>query len=140
MDVRPDDSQGSGLAARPELQLEPIVSLILRSGVAAATVLMLMGTLITFARHPDYRSSPDALKALLAPESLRSPDVLLASLPEFRGQAFVLVGLLILIATPMVRVAVTASLLWNHGERRLGLFGAGVLLLLLVSFGLGHAI
>ena len=126
MDVRSDDPQGLRVEAQPA-PIQPLAAHILRGGVLAASVLLLVGTAITFARHPDYRSSAEALR------------VLLAGLPHLRGQGFVLAGLILLIATPIVRVAVTATLLWNQGERRLAGFGAGVLVLLLVSLALGHA-
>jgi uncharacterized membrane protein len=111
------------------------VALVLRAGVVAATVLVVLGTAITFLRHPDYRSSAQALTALLAPDAPRSPAALFLAL---RGQAFVLAGLVLLIATPIVRVGVTAALLWRRGERRLGLFGLGVLALLLASLAIGR--
>jgi uncharacterized membrane protein len=115
------------------------VALVLRSGVALATSLVLVGTIITFARHPEYRSSADALRALLSPDASRAPGDLLAGLLHLGGPGFVLAGLVLLIATPIVRVAVTAALLLRGGERRLGAFGVVVLVLLLVSFALGRA-
>jgi uncharacterized membrane protein len=138
LDVRSDDPQGLRVEAQPA-PIQPLAAHILRGGVLAASVLLLVGTAITFARHPDYRSSAEALRVLLAADTPRSPAALLAGLPHLRGQGFVLAGLILLIATPIVRVAVTATLLWNQGERRLAGFGAGVLVLLLVSLALGHA-
>jgi uncharacterized membrane protein len=141
LDVRPDDPQGLRVEAPQAVAapIEPVVALVLRCGVFAATVLVVVGTAITFARHPDYRSSAEALRALLAPDTPRSPTALLASLSHLRGQGFVLAGLILLIATPIVRVAVTAVLLARRRERTLGAFGVGVLILLLASFAIGHA-
>lgn len=138
MDVRPDDPQGPGVARPAPGALEAVLALILRSGVATATALLALGTLVSFARHPDYRTSTEVLRSLLDPEVPRVPSALLATLPQIRGQAFVLLGLIFLIATPIVRVAATAALLARRGERRLARFGVAVLLLLLASFALGQ--
>ena len=138
MDVRPDDSQGLGLEARPA-ELETLVSRVLRSGVAVATLLICVGVALTFALHPDYRSSAEPLKVLLAADSARPAVSELAALPEMRGQAFVLVGLMVLVATPIVRVAVTAAWFFRRGERKLAGFGLAVLVLLAVSVVLGVA-
>ena len=139
MDGHPDDSQGLRLNARPAGRLESVVAQILRAGVAAATLCILVGTAITFARHPDYRSSPQALTQLLEPGAPRSAEALLATLPQLGGQAFVLIGLILLIATPIVRVGASAVLLLMGGERKLGLFGLGVLLVLVASLAIGRA-
>jgi len=107
--------------------------------VLAAMALVLLGLGLTFLRHPEYRSSPGALDALLSADAPRSAMALLAALPSFRGEPFVLVGLMLLVATPIVRVAVTAALLWRRGERTLAQFGGAVLVLLLISFAVGSA-
>lgn len=139
MDLGADDSQGALLVVQPPRQLETLVSRLLRSGVAVATLLICAGTAITFARHPDYRSSAEPLKVLLAPGATRPAASLLASLPELRGQAFILAGLIVLVATPIARVALTSAFFFRRGERRLAGFGLAVLLLLAVSFALGLA-
>lgn len=140
MGVRPDDSQGTGVAVpRQTGALEAVVAVLLRSGVGLATALIVVGSAVSFARHPDYRTSTTALGALLDPATLRAPGALLASLPSLRGQPLVLLGIILLVATPIVRVAVTSAMLARLGERRLAVVGLGVLVLLLASFALGSA-
>jgi uncharacterized membrane protein len=116
-----------------------VVAVLLRSGVGVATTLIVLGMAISFARHPDYRTSTRALGVLLDPATSRAPGALLATLPSLRGQPFVLLGLILLVATPIVRVAVTSATLARLGERRLAVIGLAVLLLLLASFALGSA-
>ena len=155
MDVPPDDAQGSLVEIpRPvqddevqqdeqpatALALEPIIASVLRAGVIAAMALIVFGGLITFVRHPEYRNSREALEVLLAPETTRSPGVVLGTLASLRGEPLILVGLMFLVATPIARVAVTAALLARRGERTLGRFGLAVLALLLISFALGSSL
>ncbi|MBI5547093.1 MAG: DUF1634 domain-containing protein [Deltaproteobacteria bacterium] len=109
------------------------MALVLRTGVAASSTLILIGLAITFLRHPEYRTSTDALAALLAPGASRAPFALLGGLSSLRGQGFVLAGIILLVATPIVRVATTSAILARQGARRLALFGLGSLLLLIVS-------
>ncbi len=144
MGVGADGPQGSGVAAAdagvPAAgALEAIVALLLRSGVGLATAFIVLGTALTFSRHPDYRSSTRALDALLDPATSRAPGALLSALPELRGQPFVLLGIVLLVATPILRVAVTSATLARLGERRLAAIGLAVLVLLLASFALGRA-
>jgi len=120
--------------------IEQAVSRLLRAGVALSAVLVTLGMAITFIRHPEYRTSAEALAPLLAAGTERSPEVLLGNLPALRGQSFVLLGLLVLVATPIVRVAMLGVLFARRGERWLALSGLGVLILLLASFVLGHAL
>ncbi|MGC4115818.1 MAG: DUF1634 domain-containing protein [Myxococcales bacterium] len=127
--------------AKPSAQatgaLETVIAVLLRSGVFFATTFIVLGMALSFARHPDYRTSERALATLLDPATSRAPGALLATLPQLRGQPFVLLGLILLVATPILRVAVTSATLAKLGERRLALIGLGVLLLLLASFALG---
>ena len=119
--------------------LEAVVATVLRWGVAAATTLIALGTALSFARHPEYRTSARALQALLDPATSRAPGALLSTLPQLRGQPFVLLGIILLVATPIVRVAAVSGMLARLGEKKLALFGLAVLALLLASFFLGKA-
>jgi len=62
-----------------------------------------------------------------------------AGVRALRGRAIVILGLLLLIATPVVRVAVSIFAFIYQGDRIFTLITAVVLCLLLLSFVLGKA-
>jgi uncharacterized membrane protein len=125
---------------RDEEGPELLISQLLRSGVLLSLTLVTFGMALTFFHHPDYFSSAQALQRLTAPE--RGPDGLaevLAGVRDARGQAFVMTGLLVLMATPVLRVALS---LLVFGRKKDGTFvavTAWVLGVLLLSFLLGGA-
>lgn len=120
-------------------RVEVIISQLLRFGVAISLALIIVGTAMTFLHHPVYVSSPETLLRLTKPgaafpHSLHDVALGLASL---RGQAIVTVGLLILIATPVLRVAVSIFGFLYQGDRVFAAITTVVLCLLLLSFALG---
>jgi len=63
----------------------------------------------------------------------------LKGLRDLQGQAVVALGLLLLIATPVLRVAVSIVAFVQQGDRLFTLITAVVLGILLLSFALGAA-
>ncbi len=123
----------SGVAS-PEL----LISHLLRSGVMLSLTLVTFGMSLTFVHHPDYFSSTQALQRLTAPE--RGPHDLtdvLADVMNARGQAFVMVGLLVLMATPVLRVVLSLLVFSRQKDRAFVTVTSVVLGLLLLSFLLG---
>ncbi len=121
-------------AVGPEL----LISRLLRLGVVLSLSLVTVGMSLTFFHHPDYFLSVQALQRLTAPE--RGPHDLtsvLADAMNARGQAFVMVGLLVLMATPVLRVALSLLLFTRQRDRIFTGVTAGVLALLVLSFVLG---
>jgi len=120
---------------------ELLISTVLRSGVLTSLTVILVGTLLTFLHHPEYVSSRQELARLTQggagfPHTLRD---VVAGLAALRGQAVVVLGLLILIATPVVRVAVTVLVFLEERDRIYVAITATVLIFLLLSFFLGGA-
>ena len=121
-------------AAGPEL----LISRLLRLGVVLSLSLVTVGMSLTFFHHPDYFLSVQALQRLTAPE--RGPHDLtsvLADAMNARGQALVMVGLLVLMATPVLRVALSLLVFSRQRDRIFTGVTAGVLALLVLSFVLG---
>ena len=119
---------------------ELLISRLLRLGVVLSLTLVTAGMLMTFAHHPDYFLSAHALGRLTAPE--RGPHELtrvLADALNARGQGLVMVGLLVLMATPVLRVALSLLVFGRQRDRTFVTVTAGVLALLLLSFALGAA-
>jgi uncharacterized membrane protein len=129
-----------GQADSPDVGLELLISALLRAGIAISLTLIVAGTVVSFIHHPDYTRSAEALSRLtrpgMAPRDLRD---VAAGLAALRGQALVMLGLLVLMATPVLRVAVSlVSFLRSH-DRAFALLTSAVLLLLLLSLLLGKA-
>jgi uncharacterized membrane protein len=121
--------------------IESLVSYLLRGGVAISSILVLFGTIVSYVHHPDYVKSHLALKQLTEPREplLHNLHEVAAAIVDFRGQAIVMAGLLILIATPICRVATLIMAFLYRGDRLFALLGTIVLCLLLLSFVLGKA-
>ena len=120
-------------------QVEQLISSLLRTGVLVSLTLVVIGTFFSFLHHPGYTSSAVELRRLTRPGAA-FPHTLPAvwqGLREFRGQAVIAVGLLVLIATPVLRVAVSILAFWHEGDRKFVLITSVVLALLLASFLLG---
>lgn len=120
---------------------ELVISRTLRLGVALSLATIACGLCITFVRHPDYALSHLALPRLTHigatfPHTLSG---LAFGLKALRGQSFVVLGLLLLIATPVVRVAVSIVAFAQQRDRIFVVITSTVLALLLFSFYLGHA-
>lgn len=131
----PDSTPGSAL------QVERIISTLLRSGVAGSLLLILTGLALMFAQHPGHLQTSADLARLTGfgadfPHSLRDVGTgLLAG----RGQAVAAAGLLLLILTPVLRVAVSILMFVIEKDRPFVLITASVLAALVLSFLLGRA-
>lgn len=120
--------------------MEVHISRVLRLGVGMGFLLIAGGTALSFVHHPEYTSSPAALERLTVPTP--APSLLMALLPGLRhgrGQAVVTVGLLVLILTPVVRVAMSFAMFVRQGDRSFAAMTALVLFLILLSIVLGRA-
>ncbi len=124
------------------IQVELLISNLLRAGVVLSLVFVIVGTLISFVHHPDYLSSSRALASLTGlnstfPHTL--PQVGQMAL-NFSGPALVVLGLLLLIATPVMRVGISIAAFLFERDRAFTLITFTVLCLLLLSFVLGKAL
>jgi uncharacterized membrane protein len=135
----------SALAKSPDMSkvhtVELVISNLLRIGVITSLLVVCFGTIVSFVHHPEYLSSSPALQKLTKPGAA-FPNTLrgvVQGVKDFRGQSIVLAGLLLLIATPVVRVAVSVLAFVYQSDRIFTLITLLVLFLLLLSFVLGKA-
>jgi uncharacterized membrane protein len=120
-------------------QVERVISVVLRGGVGLSLLLVIAGTLLSFTHHPTYMHSAPDLGQLTKPGA-EFPHTLrgvMAGLREWHGQALVVVGLLVLVATPVARVAISILLFMIQKDRMFVIITTLVLALLLLSFFLG---
>ena len=89
------------------LRVEVLLGTLLRLGVFACIALILIGLTVTLVRHPDYITDSSSLEHLTSPGAAfpHTPSAVISELGQFRGRAIITLGLLVLIATPVVRVA-----------------------------------
>lgn len=122
-------------------RVELAISNVLRGGVIVSLVLIVLGTCVTFARHPGYFSQRTELKQLITPGSVFPHDLrnLAQDLAAFQGKAIVTLGLLVLIATPIMRVAISILAFIYQRDRIYTAITATVLGLLILSLVLGAA-
>jgi uncharacterized membrane protein len=122
-------------------RVELTISNLLRIGVVASLTLVLLGTIVTFVQHPSYFWQPAELHRLITP-GIKFPHALRdlgTALLQLQGEAIVVLGLLVLIATPVMRVAISILAFIYQGDRTFTLITSVVLCLLLLSLVLGRA-
>lgn len=120
--------------------VELLISNVLRAGVVTSLVVIIFGTVVSFIHHPEYIASRPSLAHITRPGAAfpRTIDEVVAGVQQLHGQAFVTVGLLILIATPVMRVAVSIFAFAYERDWTFVLITTVVLALLLLSFALGR--
>ena len=117
------------------------ISNLLRTGVVLSMTVLIIGLVFTFIHHPQYVRSKSDLGRLtdagaVYPHRLRD---VAAQIGDGRGQAIVMLGLLMLIATPVARVAFSIVAFALERDRLYVTITVIVLVLLVVSFAIGGA-
>ena len=122
-------------------RIELLISWLLVGGVVTSMATVLLGLLLMFVHHPDYLQSAADLQRLTTPGAA-FPNTLgevARGVVAGSGQAVVVLGLLLLIATPILRVAVSLVGFALQRDRTYTVICAVVLIVLLISFLLGKA-
>ncbi|MBD2093398.1 DUF1634 domain-containing protein [Microcoleus sp. FACHB-1515] len=115
-----------------EAQFEQLLGNLLRAGVSLSAVLVAIGGVLYLLRHggeaPSYhvfRGEPAEFRVLSA--------IVENAVTLQRRRSLIQLGLLVLIATPIVRVAFSAYGFWRQGDRTYVIITLLVLGLLLYS-------
>lgn len=134
--VQPDPGAPDPAKVR---QVELLISGLLRVGVVTSLSVVVFGTILSFVHHPDYLTSRRALQRLTTPGAAipHTPREVGYGLVHLQGQAVVVLGLLLLVATPVLRVAVSILGFVYERDRTFVLITSLVLALLILSFILG---
>jgi len=114
---------------------ELIISNTLRIGVWTSLILIAMGCVLNFLFRPEYSWSPGHLKELTA----SGAQDIFQNWLHLNGSGILVVGLLVLIATPVLRVATSLVLFALEKDRIYTAITAVVLALLVLCFVLGKA-
>jgi uncharacterized membrane protein len=121
------------------LKVELAISSILRAGVMISASLIVAGMLLSAADPPDGRRS--SLRSLTGARATfpHSVGAVIHGAAHWQGPAVVLLGLLVLVATPVVRVAASIVGFLYERDRPFVVITVTVLLMLVGSFVLGAA-
>jgi uncharacterized membrane protein len=121
-------------------KVETLISNLLRTGVIVSLALIVLGTVVTFVQQPEYLSERSFFgqSRALRVAILRSLSAVGAGLAAFEGEAIVTLGILLLIATPVIRVGVSIFAFIYQRDRLYAVITATVFCLLLLSFVLGR--
>jgi uncharacterized membrane protein len=132
--------------ARTAFSTEVIISWILRVGVSASALLIALGVVLLFVtRETGYAGSLNDAASLVQYTGNRAslfptaPGDVLAGLVQFKPYAFIALGLLLLIATPVIRVAASVVIFLLERDYAYVLITLFVLVVLVISFLLGKA-
>src|SRR5262245_28664970 len=88
-------------------RMDQIIGNLLRRGVIVSALVVLAGGIVYLVRHGGEQGALESLRKWdkqAEPEELRSPGGILRKCVELRGRGLIMLGLLILIATPVARV------------------------------------
>ena len=120
-------------------RIELVISFLLRAGVILSLFVIAFGLTLSFTHHRDYIHSRGELPQLTGSARV-FPHTLGETLDgarQFRGEAFIVIGLLLLIATPVMRVAVSIVAFMLERDWIFVTITSVVLALLILSFFLG---
>jgi uncharacterized membrane protein len=123
-----------------DVRVERIVSALLRGGVLASLALVVLGTIVSFAHGPSWGRAMEDLRQVRAVDAPRAPASVGAvwdGLRQGHGRAIVTLGLVLLIATPVLRVVVSMITFAALRDWAFVALTGAVLALLAVSFVLG---
>jgi uncharacterized membrane protein len=118
--------------ARPDEPLERLVSTTLRAGVAVAAAVAGIGGARFLAAHGSLPPSYAVFHG--QPAALRSINGIIHGAAALRGEWIIALGLLLLIATPVARVALLVVAFARQGDRLYVALSALVLAILAISF------
>ncbi len=118
------------MAQRKDPHLDLVLSAVLLVGSLVGMAVILWGLSLYFIHHPDTASVTDAV-ALPFRE-------LASQVLQGRSLAILDLGLVALMLTPILRVAMAIYQFWREGDRRYTLVSIGVLAVLAVSLFLAR--
>ena len=126
-----NSGSGSGPGSGVERRMESIIAVILQVGVALSALIVLTGGFFYLVRHglayPDYRVFRGE------PSDLRNLRGIVAEVAALRSRGIIQLGLIVLIATPVMRVVFSVFAFMQQRDRLYVLVTLIVLITLLIS-------
>jgi uncharacterized membrane protein len=112
-------------------RLEGLLGTVLRWGVVSAAVVVAVGAAVFLTRHGSEQPLYQVFRG--EPSDLKTVPGILGDAFTGRGRGLIQLGLLLLIATPVTRVAFSIGVFAIQGDRRYVLITLVVLVVLLYS-------
>ena len=121
---------------------EDVISRLLKAGVESSLAIIVAGSLLAFGQQGGYGARPSEVARLVGAGGSfpRKAAWLAAGIAHLDGQAVIVAGLLLLIATPVLRVAASIVAFATERDRTYAAITLVVFLLLLLSFAVGSAV
>ena len=117
-------------------RVEELIGTLLRVGVALAAAVVLFGGTVYLVRHG--LAAPQYHVFMGEPTDLRTISGIVKDALTFRGRGLIQLGLLLLIATPIARVAFSVVAFAIQGDRLYVVVALIVLAVLIYSLTGGH--
>jgi uncharacterized membrane protein len=117
--------------------VEELIGNLLRVGVTLAAAVVLFGGIVYLFRHG--RAAPQYHVFMGEPTDLRSVSGIVKDALAFRGRGLIQLGLLLLIATPVARVAFSVAAFAMQRDRLYVVVALAVLAVLMCSLTGGRA-
>jgi len=121
-------------------RVELLISNLLRGGVLISLMLIGLGTVLSLVQHPAALLPPEGLRARTEPQRSHPHRIgeIAAGLAAFDGGAIVMLGLLVLLLTPVARVAVSIAAFVYQRDRAFVVITSTVLAVLVAALVLGQ--
>jgi len=118
-------------------RVDQLMGLVLRSGVLIAAATVAIGGIVFVARHPEPLTNYHVFQG--EPAELRTMKGIFAEVLAFHGRGLIQLGLLLLIATPVARVAFSVGAFLYERDWKYVAVSVLVLALLFYSLFSGHS-
>jgi uncharacterized membrane protein len=122
---------------RADKRVDELMGLLLRSGVLIAAATVAIGGVVFVARHPEPVTNYHVFHG--EPAELRTIEGIFAEVLAFHGRGLIQLGLLLLIATPVARVAFSVGAFLYERDWKYVAVSVLVLSLLFYSLFSGHS-
>ena len=132
-----NNSPFRGLGGFKDTDMQVIIGWILRAGVVISMTVVFIGGAIFLYRHG--HSVPDYHEFKKVPYFIHNTSGIIEGVTNLKGQAIIQFGILLLIATPVARVAFSAIGFIIEKDHLYTVITLIVLLIILVSMLTGHA-
>lgn len=129
----------NGGSDAPSRTIQLVISTVLRTGVLTSLGVILAGLALDLVRYPAHRSSVGVARHLFT-SGARYPHTftaIFAGVVHGDAVSIMVLGLVVLLATPIVNVAVSALTFFHERDARFVAITTFVLVVLVGSFALG---
>lgn len=134
--MRDPDEMEEGLS-RQQLRMDALISAILRIGMLTSVALIVLGSVLCFTRDPRYGAAMDPGVLMQAGEFPHTVGAVWADVTRGGGMGLVMLGVLVMVATPVARVVVSIFAFARERDGTYVVLTLAVLGLLVVALVLG---